>query len=329
MKVLWPHTFPPEQVSGIFMKRQLKSMVDIGVDIDLEYLGNISNPFIFHKSLQKIRQMAPKYDLVHSPYGSGCGYLVSKVNAPKVITLRGTDLNGGCSLLLKEKFKDCISRKMTNISLKKYHFIIVMSERMKKKLPDEVRQKSEVITDGIDLDEFFPIPRQDARKKLGKENEIQKWISFYPGLTLNVSNKRPYLARAAFDLVKKHVPDAELIEIAGVPPDKMNLMINASDVVLLTSVQEGWPNIIKEAMACNVPFVATDVSDLMNLAASSPSCYVSEVDTPEDLAEGILKALETLDKFGRQKLRKNIEFLKITRVAAQLNQIYETVANQC
>jgi glycosyltransferase involved in cell wall biosynthesis len=309
------------------MKRQLKSLLDIGVHIDLEYLGDISNPFVFYRSLRKTRQMAPKYDLIHSPYGSGCGYLVSKVNGPKIVTLRGSDLYGCEPSQLKAKFRDYISLRMTNMCLTEFSLIIVMSHAMKRMLCNELQEKTEVIPDGIDFDEFFPISREEARWGLGKKDQAQRWILYYPGLTLNDSNKRPSLARAAFDIVKKYVHDAQLIEIVDIPPARMNLMFNAGDVVLLTSIHEGWPNVIKEAMACNVPFVSTNVSDLTEIVSSSPGCYVAEIDTTEELAAGILRAFDTVDKYGRQDLRKNIEFLKTTYVANRLKQIYETVVN--
>ena len=328
MKVLWPHTFPPQKVSGIFMKRQLKSLLDIGVDIDLEYLGNISNPFVFCRSLKKIRGMAPKYGLIHSPYGSGCGYLVSKVNGPKIVTLRGSDLYGCEPSRLTGKFRDYISRRMTNICLKEFSLIIVVSHRMKRMLCNELQKKTDVIPDGIDFNEFSPISREEARRSLGKKDQDQKWILYYPGLTLNDSNKRPYLAQATFTIVEKSVPNAQLMEAVNIPPAKMNLMVNACDVVLLTSIHEGWPNVIKEAMACNVPFVSTNVSDLMEIASTCPGCYVAEVDTPKELSTGILQAFEMVDKYGRQNLRKNIEFLKTTYVANRLIQIYETVVNR-
>jgi len=199
---------------------------------------------------------------------------------------------------------------------------------MKRMFCNELQKKTEVIPDGVDFDEFYPISREEARRSLGKKNQDQRWILYYPGLTPNDSNKRPYLARATFNIVEKYVPDAQLIEAVNIPPAKMNLMFNACDVVLLTSIHEGWPNVIKEAMACNVPFVATNVSDLIEITSSSPGCYVAEVDTPEELTTGILQAFEMVDKYGRQDLRKNIEFLKTTYVADRLKQIYETVVNR-
>ena len=38
----------------------------------------------------------------------------------------------------------------------------------------------------------------------------------------------------------------------------MPLWINSADVVMLVSLWEGSPNVIKKVMACNRPIVSTD-----------------------------------------------------------------------
>jgi glycosyltransferase involved in cell wall biosynthesis len=65
---------------------------------------------------------------------------------------------------------------------------------------------------------------------------------------------------------------------SGIAPEDMPAFVDACDVVLCTSTHEGWPNSIKEALACGVPFVSTDVSDLAEVARAHPVCRVCEPD---------------------------------------------------
>ncbi|CAN0573944.1 unnamed protein product [Ectocarpus sp. 12 AP-2014] len=62
------------------------------------------------------------------------------------------------------------------------------------------------------------------------------------------------------------------------------------DVLLLTSTHEGWPNVVKEMLALNKPFVSTDVSDLVNIANQTKSCFVCN-DDPIELSEALKKSL--------------------------------------
>ena len=54
--------------------------------------------------------------------------------------------------------------------------------------------------------------------------------------------------------------------------------MNAADALLLTSFIEGSPNIIKEAMACNLPIVSVRVGDVPQIIAKARNCYVVDYD---------------------------------------------------
>ena len=82
----------------------------------------------------------------------------------------------------------------------------------------------------------------------------------------------------------------------------MHIYLNATDVLLLTSKWEGSPNMIKEAMACNIPIVATEVGDIKYLFGDSEGYYYTNP-FPDRLAEKIKYILDNeLKPGGRQRI---------------------------
>ena len=71
----------------------------------------------------------------------------------------------------------------------------------------------------------------------------------------------------------------------------MPIWYNAADIVLLTSLWEGSPNAIKEAMACCRPIVCTNVGDVAWLLDGVDNCYVVEHKS-KDLCERLKLAFE-------------------------------------
>ena len=95
--------------------------------------------------------------------------------------------------------------------------------------------------------------------------------------------------------------------------------MNACDTLLLTSLYEGSPCIIKEAMACNCPIVATDVGDVREIIGRTVGCYVTFFDS-EDITAKLRMALS----FGKRTLgREAVRHFDVRRIAQKIAQIYE------
>jgi glycosyltransferase involved in cell wall biosynthesis len=110
----------------------------------------------------------------------------------------------------------------------------------------------------------------------------------------------------------------------GRPQTAVAQRINASNALLLTSIHEGSPNVVKEAMACNVPVVATDVGDVAEVVGQTAGCAVCPRD-PEALAAALEVALR---RPGPTTGRSDIRHLDRTVVAYQVIAVYESVT-QC
>jgi glycosyltransferase involved in cell wall biosynthesis len=64
----------------------------------------------------------------------------------------------------------------------------------------------------------------------------------------------------------------------------------AADVVTLPSFSEGIPNVLREAIACGVPFVATNVGGIPELVRGPAARLVPPAD-PAALADGLRATL--------------------------------------
>jgi glycosyltransferase involved in cell wall biosynthesis len=78
--------------------------------------------------------------------------------------------------------------------------------------------------------------------------------------------------------------------VHNAPKTHMPKEMERSDLLLLTSTHEGFPNVVKEALASNTPFVATDVSDLKEIAKHTETCYVAKSNA-ECIASCIVQSL--------------------------------------
>ena len=304
----------------------LDKLTSMGADITLHYPGSLRGIGRVLAGARRVRRLSRQYDLVHAQYGSACGYVSSFAAGRKVLWLRGTDLVGLDAGGVRHRAHAVLNRWFTRRSLRAYDRIMVVSRRME----DGVRQLCptadvEVLPDGIDLHTFRPMDRQEARRQLGEGDDESPWVLFSSVSGAASPIKRVPLALETIRRVQTRRPEVKLKLLTGQTHDRVPLWVNASDAVLLTSTQEGWPNIIKESLACNVPFVATDVSDLTAIADTEPSCAVVTAD-PDELAEGLLRSLDA----GRPpSLRRHVEGMDLDAVARRVLRLYEETCNSC
>ena len=190
---------------------------------------------------------------------------------------------------------------------------IVKSPRMQEKLK---LKNAVIIPNGVNLKDFYPINKNTARKKLGWDNRIYILFSADP----NRPEKNYKLASAAISTIKD--ADINLIPLVGIPYPLMNYYYNACDLLLLTSLYEGSPNVIKEALACNCPIVSTNVGDVSERLSGVDGCFICDF-KPADVALKIKLALKHKKSI---KGRISIQDLDQIKIAKQIIAVYEKVA---
>ena len=100
---------------------------------------------------------------------------------------------------------------------------------------------------------------------------------------------------------------------------KINLILNASDLLLVTSLSETGPIIVKEALACHCPIVSTDVGDVSKIIENVPNTYISSYD-PKDIREKIDLILSNSKRVSGRKAVNNFE---LDKIASKIKNVYK------
>jgi glycosyltransferase involved in cell wall biosynthesis len=190
---------------------------------------------------------------------------------------------------------------------------IVVSESLGRRLPVD---EYSVIPSGLDLEVFRPMPMLESRRRLGLSE--QKKLILFAASRIENPRKRFDLALDAVELVKKRF-DAELVVANNVAHRDIPVYMSACDALLLTSLHEGSPNVVKEALACGLPVVSVDVGDVKQRLEKLDGCIVCRDAT----ASSIASALERVLTCGtRAKGRESIMELDETKITAKVIDVY-------
>lgn len=173
---------------------------------------------------------------------------------------------------------------------------------------------------GIDMKDLPLVDKAEAMKEM---NLPKDKINILFGGSFSNARKNAPLAQAAIALL--HRGDMNLIEMRGFNRKQVNLLFCGCDMLLLPTKSEGSPQVLKEAMACNCPVVATDVADIAFLLQYVTNSYVTSFD-PADVADKIQRVIECGE---RTNGRERIETLKLDNplVAAKYLKISEQILN--
>jgi len=220
-------------------------------------------------------------DLIHAHYGLS-GLLANlQRKIPVITTYHGSDINNIKIFPLSR----------LNMILAAHNIFVSKKNRHKS---HQTRNQS-LIPCGVDINLFQPISKVEARQLLNL-NADKKYILFAGAFANSVKN--PNLAKSAISFFQ----DVELIELKGYSRHEVALLLNAVDLLLLTSFSEGSPQIIKEAMACNCPIVSVPVGDVEDVASGINGCYISTYEQ-KDIVGKLKQALEFSNRTaGRDRI---------------------------
>jgi glycosyltransferase involved in cell wall biosynthesis len=312
----WPTPGVPRTTN--FIKRQVDFLRAAGVFVDVFFFHGARNPMRYVSAWTRLRPQlrAGRYDLIHAQFGQS-GLLALPKRIPLVVTFRGSDLLGIVGDQDGRYTRTGrVLQRASRLVARKADAVIVVSAHMRERL--DTKSPVHVVPSGLDLDLFRPQPREEARRRLGFEPDER--LVLFVGRR-HQARKRFPLANRAVELLKHRLP-ARLVVAWGVPHQEMPCYMSACDALVVTSMQEGSPNVVKEALACDLPVVSVPVGDVAERLKDVEGCEVCADDRPETIADSLERVLLRGQRVhGRTSVRELDERLLTQRVI----QIYRSV----
>jgi glycosyltransferase involved in cell wall biosynthesis len=319
---MYPSALIPS--SGTFVEQQIVSLKQLGLDVAVMFVDRMQRGMRAYLGFgRKLRVMVAKFDpdIVHVMYGGVMADAVTHTinDRPTVVSFCGSDLLGEN---LSGRLRKLISEygvRASHKAARRATGVVVKSKNLQDALPIYIPQsKVRVIPNGVDLERFQPLDRDQCREQLGWRKDV-----FHVLFPANGGDrvKRGDLAHAAIETLKERGISAQIHQLQGVLHNEVPIWLNASDSVLITSLHEGSPNILKEALACDVPVVSVDVGDVRERIKGIEGCYLS-CPIPNDLAAKL-----SLIHSGKRRVAGRIKMqeLSLERIAADLKSFYDDV----
>lgn len=313
---MWPTPDWPRRGPSVF--REVAALRRLGVSVEVLVPGRSGSvtPYLelAHGTRRRLRE--GDYDIVHAHYGYSALPARLQRRAPLVVTFHGNDLIARTDPSGRPtragRFETRLSRELSRLA----DAVIVVAPHM---VALQANRNVRVVPAGVDLDTFHPQPRAEAREQLGLDPD-RPYVLFAANPELTV--KRYTLAQAAVAQLAARGVAAELVAVGDRPHAEIALWMNASDALLLTSISEGSPMVVKEAMACNLPVVSVPVGDVQARLAGVTHSHVVPP-TADALADALQTVLATGARSNGRELARDID---ITHTAQQVLDTYRTVA---
>jgi glycosyltransferase involved in cell wall biosynthesis len=206
-------------------------------------------------------------------------------------------------------------------------------------------EKITCIPNGYDHKKFVNIDKKDCRQKLG--------IPMDRKIILNIGNLygevkgHKYLIDSISHVVKqrkdilciivgggklknslenqiRHLGLADYVKLVGGKPfNEIPIWMNACDIFVLPSLNEGNPTVMFECLGCGKPFIGTKVGGIPEIIISEDYGLLVEPENPTDLAEKILIALNK--EWDSNKIKIYAQNFTWEKISKDISQIYQKI----
>ena len=301
-------------------------------DYTLEYAKELAN-----KKYKSFVQ--EKYDLIHAhgmfnpPAGLVAKLLSQKLNIPYVVTCHGSDIN-----LLMENAKELYIDVLGNADK-----VIFVSNALlnKAKSLSYSGTNAVVIPNGIDPKIFKPLDKEKIKRELGLNKKVVGYVG-----NLKYVKRADKFSEIFENIALKQeveflvVGDGELREnvekecrqkslkvkfLGRVPNDEVPYYMNAMDVMILPSRNEGFGAVIIEAQACGVPVVGSSNGGIPEAIGDGGIVIEEGEDFEKRFADAVVELLK--NPIERDYLREKALEYSWENVVKKEIDVFNTILN--
>jgi len=304
-----------------FIKRQADSIERMNQNVNF-YRVKEKGLIGYLRNVKHLRKhiINNHYDILHAHYTfNGLLALLTFTKHPIIVSYMGSDTYGDYNNRGKRRFLSNVNVIISKIIQPFIQAIIVKSPNLQKYI--YCKKKLNLIPNGVDMDYFIPGDRDISRERLG--------IKYYASAILFLGN--PEEPRKNFTLLKEAlnvINDKQIVLLNPFPVAPFEILdyYLSADIFVLSSYNEGSPNVVKEAMACNCPIVSTNVGDVDWLLGEITGHFITSFDTI-NMSEKIMQALQFAKEIGRTNGRDRIIELGLDSetVANRIIEVYNKV----
>jgi glycosyltransferase involved in cell wall biosynthesis len=235
---MWPRASAPAH--GSFVRDQVAALQAMP-GVDVEVFAFAPRRYLQAAIELRRRYRHERFDVVHVHFGLTAWPALAVRHGARVVTLHGTDL------------RHPRSRRITSAALGRYDLVAAVSAELARDIPRPHRHRIAVLPCGVDLGRFAPMPREEARERLGLDAR-GRYLLFPadPARPAKRADRARELAGAC---------GAQLLSLGRVHPFEVPTWVNAANAVVVPSEHEGFGLAALEALACDVPVLATPVGN--------------------------------------------------------------------
>ncbi|EOZ96372.1 glycosyltransferase, putative [Indibacter alkaliphilus LW1] len=284
------YPFDKKPYFGIFIKEQIDELKkSFSFDHEVYFINGLyKSKLEYLRSILRVPQVIRKFkpDIIHVHYGiSGLFLLFYKPKIPVIMTLHGCDFLDHGDNWLQVMISKAVARKVDKV---------LVQNRQMVEVSRTINPNVQILTCGVDTEFFQP----DSPVSNVKNNEIT--IVFPSDPSRNEKNY-PLFKATIEELEKSFNKNVSIVCIHNMDRSEIRNVLSASDCLIMTSISEGSPQVVKEALSCGLPVISVDVGNVKEMLEGIPACFCSEHHDPKELAHLANKAIEQ----GRNEIRSS------------------------